>query len=47
MAWAYVGTIIGAGLFLIFGPRLSSAGLMIFLIALIAGWSALVVYMAG
>lgn len=47
MAWAYVATIIGAGLFLICGPRLSPAGLMIFLISLALGWSAFVIYMAG
>lgn len=41
----YLAAIIGSGAFLIFGPRLSPAALMIFIIALVAAWASFLVYM--
>jgi len=41
----YIAAIIGSGLFIVFGPRMSPAALMIFLISLAAAWAAFLVYM--
>ena len=41
----YIFAIVGSALFIVFGPRLSPAALMIFLIALAAAWASFLVYM--